>query len=353
MGADAARGPAPEGAGHWVSVTLATMSAEQEASSPSVPRGWLVLSVGDDRQHAGNTGYADDLATTYRWDSTVPHHLDLRAGDLIAIWDKQRLLGMSVIDSIKQSEGIKLRLTCPKCGKAGIKRRKSLNPAYRCHECSAQFDTPTSREEQVTTWATDHADAWTDLEGRLTGAQLRALCESPKSQLSMRPLRVHDFLDAISQEPEGAGAARLARSWLNTRPGGAGPDAPPPEGGHRNATVRVRRGQGAFRARLLAAHGESCAITGPCPEAALEAAHLYSYAEQGEHHQHGGLLMRRDLHRLFDLGLIAVRAKSWTIDVDPSLMAFPDYAALHGHEIKVGLTSGHQRWLRLHWDLHR
>jgi N-acyl homoserine lactone hydrolase len=45
----------------------------------------------------------------------------------------------------------------------------------------------------------------------------------------------------------------------------------------------------------------------------LEAAHLYSYAASGVHHLDGGLLMRRDVHRLFDLGHHAVRPNSLTL----------------------------------------
>lgn len=70
--------------------------------------------------------------------------------------------------------------------------------------------------------------------------------------------------------------------------------------------MRVRVGQAEFRLRLLARYGNVCAFSGPSPTAALEAAHLYSYAAEGRHHDDGGFLLRRDLHRLFDLGLLAV-----------------------------------------------
>ncbi|MFD8035554.1 HNH endonuclease [Streptomyces sp. NPDC059717] len=124
-------------------------------------------------------------------------------------------------------------------------------------------------------------------------------------------------------------------------------------GGHRTAMVRVRVGQSAFRKRLLEEQGEVCAFTGPAPAAALEAAHLYSYAANGQHYPEGGLLLRRDLHRLFDLGLIALNPQQGTLDVAPELAGFADYARLHGQPVVVPLGRGQQNWLSSHWDLHR
>ena len=43
-----------------------------EATSAEGPKSWLLLSVGEDRQHGGNDGYNDDPALTYRWDSRTP-----------------------------------------------------------------------------------------------------------------------------------------------------------------------------------------------------------------------------------------------------------------------------------------
>ncbi|WP_051811975.1 HNH endonuclease [Kitasatospora sp. MBT63] len=118
-------------------------------------------------------------------------------------------------------------------------------------------------------------------------------------------------------------------------------------------TVRARLGQRAFRQRLLDTHGDDCAFTGPTPRAALDAAHLYSYAINGEHHDDGGLLLRRDLHRLFDLGLLAVNPEELTIDVSDQLAAYPLYADLHGKLLTVALSPGHRTWLESHWAVHR
>jgi hypothetical protein len=73
----------------------------------------------------------------------------------------------------------------------------------------------------------------------------------------------------------------------------------------------------------------------------------------GEHHVKGGLLLRRDVHRLFDLGHLAIDPETLTVDVAQSLAAFPAYASLAGKSLATPLTTGHRQWLRDHWEEHR
>ena len=63
-------------------------------------------------------------------------------------------------------------------------------------------------------------------------------------------------------------------------------------------TVKARNGQPQFRQELLNRFRKQCAFTGACHTAALDAAHLYSYAREGEHRVDEGLLLRKDLHKL-------------------------------------------------------
>src|SRR5262249_48430542 len=64
--------------------------------------------------------------------------------------------------------------------------------------------------------------------------------------------------------------------------------------------IHDRRGDEEFRAKLLAAYGGRCAITGCDAEAALEAAYIVGDAETGEQDVSNGLLLRADIHTLFD-----------------------------------------------------
>ncbi|MFF2076370.1 HNH endonuclease [Kitasatospora sp. NPDC058162] len=302
---------------------------------------WLALSVGEDRLHGGNDGYDDSPSEHYSWDSTVPNHGRLAVGDVIALWDAKVLLGISVIERIDIGQAVKPVHSCPVCGKADFYPRKKQELRYSCRKCEAQFDEPKTHHKDVTTYRSRHGSAWVDMAGVLPGSVLRALCDSPKSQHSLRSLQWERLRAAIAE----TGTVTTVRIADAARHAIAG--------GHRSATVRARIGQAAFRRRLLADHGEVCSFTGPAPAAVLEAAHLYSYALDGRHHDDGGLLLRRDVHRLFDLGHLAVHPGRLTIDVSEDLRAYPAYGGLHGVAPAIGLADGHLRWLEAHWRTHR
>lgn len=70
--------------------------------------------------------------------------------------------------------------------------------------------------------------------------------------------------------------------------------------------IRPRLGQGAFRALVTEAYGRRCAVTGERTLPVLEAAHVQPYSEGGAHEVTNGLLLRSDLHRLYDLGYLTV-----------------------------------------------
>lgn len=70
--------------------------------------------------------------------------------------------------------------------------------------------------------------------------------------------------------------------------------------------IRPRLGQGAFRVEVTDAYSRRCAITGEKTLPALEAGHIRPYAKDGPHEIRNGILLRSDLHNLFDLGYLTV-----------------------------------------------
>lgn len=70
--------------------------------------------------------------------------------------------------------------------------------------------------------------------------------------------------------------------------------------------THARLGQGAFRVLVTDAYQRRCAITGEKTLPVLEAAHIRPYAEDGPHLVSNGLLLRSDLHTLFDRGYVTV-----------------------------------------------
>lgn len=76
---------------------------------------------------------------------------------------------------------------------------------------------------------------------------------------------------------------------------------------HRVDTVRVDRpGQRTFRMRLLTAYGQQCAVTSEHATPVLEAAHIQRYLGPASNHPQNGIVLRSDLHRLYDSGYVTV-----------------------------------------------
>lgn len=69
---------------------------------------------------------------------------------------------------------------------------------------------------------------------------------------------------------------------------------------------KVRIGQGAFRLSIIDAYHKRCAITGEKTLPVLEAAHIKPFAEAGPNQIVNGLLLRSDMHKLFDDGYITI-----------------------------------------------
>jgi putative restriction endonuclease len=73
------------------------------------------------------------------------------------------------------------------------------------------------------------------------------------------------------------------------------------------AMVRRRLGQGAFRVLVTDTYQRRCAVTGERVLPVLEAAHIKPVTQGGAHRIDNGLLLRSDMHRLFDRGYLTVR----------------------------------------------
>ena len=241
------------------------------------------------------------------------------------LWDKSVLLGTSKIDSIDTEDLINVYFHCPKCSGQKFKARSTMSPKWRCNTCSHKFDEPDHTTKEVTAYRSNHAGSWLDLKGLLPGSVLRAVCNNPKEQLSLRHLNWDAFVDALEQASLGTGVRQLADIGLaSTLPGG-----------FVQATIRARIGQAGFRAKLLEMYGENCAISGPSIHAGLEAAHLVQYAEHGVHDFNAGLLLRRDLHTLFDRKLLSVNPNSWRVELSPHLRHISGYVDLEGADLKA------------------
>jgi putative restriction endonuclease len=100
--------------------------------------------------------------------------------------------------------------------------------------------------------------------------------------------------------------------------------------------IRPRLGQGAFRVLVTDIYRRRCAVTQERTLPALEAAHIRPYGDGGEHEARNGLLLRRDIHSLFDAGYVTVTPDlrfEVSRRIRDEYQNGKHYYALHGHTI--------------------
>lgn len=98
--------------------------------------------------------------------------------------------------------------------------------------------------------------------------------------------------------------------------------------------IAVRRGQPAFRSRLLDAYSRACAVSGCTTSAVLEAAHISPYRGIHTNQVNNGILLRADLHTLFDLGLLRVEPETYMVRIASSLRG-SEYFQFHRQPIRL------------------
>ena len=102
-----------------------------------------------------------------------------------------------------------------------------------------------------------------------------------------------------------------------------------------------RQGQQGFRYTLLSAYAGRCCVSDTNVPEVLEAAHIIPYRDLQNNQPANGLLLRADIHTLFDLGHIAVDTSAMDVVVSPQ-MRDSEYGELAGRRLVVP----HERLLR-------
>ena len=293
-------------------------------------RAWVFVMKSDaERSWASNRGYDDSAGIYYSYDSNVGNCKQVSKGDLIVVREDDYVAGWGFIEYIEVFPNSQKEISrCPKCNKTNFSRRKTISPANKCAACKFEFEDNDSlfTIETVTAYRAFYANTWTEAARPVFRIELEEIIKTRDTFNAIRPLdrdKLPDFLDTIS------GRDVDLRVDIGEKEVGI------ILGGHIEATVRRRRGQREFRFKMIERFGEICAFSGEQPPQVLEAAHINSFAQTGEHHLNGGLLLRRDIHSLFDANLITVNPYSWKIQIAPRLQRFETYKPLDGRSLFV------------------
>ena len=100
-----------------------------------------------------------------------------------------------------------------------------------------------------------------------------------------------------------------------------------------NKFLAIRQGQTRFRNQLLEIYKFKCCMTNCDVPAALEACHIYPYMGPKTNHIQNGIILRADLHTLYDKGLIYIDEK-YIVHLTEKLKISSQYNFLDGEQLK-------------------
>lgn len=118
---------------------------------------------------------------------------------------------------------------------------------------------------------------------------------------------------------------------------------------------KARLGQGAFRVLVTDAYNRRCSISGEKTLPVLDAAHIKPFNEQGPHHISNGILLRSDMHKLFDCGYITI-TNDYKVEVSKAIKEEfengKEYYQYHGKELMYlpsrEIDKPHQQYIEWH-----
>jgi putative restriction endonuclease len=279
-------------------------------------------------------------------------------GDVAIIRSRTQVFGIAKLERITTAEGTKERLRCPTCGAANIKERATMKPKWVC-KARHTFDVPEGETVSVIKYEAHYGGTFCQTGPTLTTTLLNAAVIRPTDQMSIKEVDLARVEEHLKSDPHCRSliidyAAQLTADIFQIS---QQPDEQPVSIiAARQRVLReisLRRGQTGFRKRLLHRYGSACQISRSKYVELVEAAHIDPYASTGDHSAHNGLLLRSDIHTLFDLSLLAIEPAGLKVSLHPSLLD-TEYAVYAQQVIFTNGTAGPSRMaLKNRWKLHQ
>jgi len=306
-----------------------------------IQKAWSFKAIdSDDLRYFGNDGYEDDSAEHYRYDNFVANNKNVKKGDLVIITSRNEVLGVSIIDDITSTDSLKKRNKCvvPGCTAKKISPRKNITPKWRCGN-NHEFEKPLVVEVPCKKITAFYSKSFL----QLSNVKMEAL-------ISNTPR--YNVQGSI-QEVDLSWAKALYK--LDDKKFFSIKESEADEDYSRNAkderelvkrAIKIRRGQKKFREKLLQSMPQ-CAVTGCSLVGILEAAHIDAYRNDAHNNIQNGLILRSDIHTLFDLNLLAINPKTFEVELaeniaDNYYLNFKGLKLNVAHEISVDALN--ERW---------
>lgn len=295
----------------------------------------------EDLRYWGNDGYHDDSSLFYRYDSFVANHKNVKNGDVVIITNRGNVLGVSVIEKIETQDINKKRNKCihPDCNAKKILPRKTIKPEWRCDN-GHEFDAPRVIFEPAIEFVAIYGNQFRELSN-ITMSQL--ITETPRynGQMSIQEVNLQWAIDLVNP---------LSSVVLDLEADEADEAVPALLDEDQRQVIerhiKKRRGQKTFRDQLLKSN-PVCAVTGCMLVDILEAAHIDAYRNDSHNHISNGLLLRSDIHTLYDLNHLAIDPDKKTLHFSKKALSekYSEYEGLKigvKHELSKSALS--KRW---------
>jgi putative restriction endonuclease len=297
---------------------------------------WVLKTVEEaDRALQTVDHYDDKLSSIYNYDSKVANFKQIKSGDKIILIDKEKILGFAEIETITESTGEKIIRKCPICGSSTIDLRKTKAPKYRCNKGDT-FAKPDEKVVEVRQFSAHYPNSFQKAtESKVLLNELRPYYKKGYNQNMSMQLLDSEALEIFTE----AKPLHKSNSVILSPYDASEDESEDSYNKHDrderlivHRQIKERRGQQKFRSALFDRYSAICMISGCQIMDILEAAHINPYRGINDNHVANGIVLRADLHTLFDLNLIGIEPETLTIYFHPKID--DEYGHFSGKTIK-------------------
>lgn len=313
---------------------------------------WALKSVEEDKKATLTIdNYDEDINEEYNYDSSVQNYKNIKVGDYAIILNKKNIFGFAKIGEINSSNGVKTRFYCPICKNSTLIKRTTLIPKFKCNN-GHTFEVPFEKTVTVTKFNARFDFFIKINEQAYTTSILRPYYSNNYNKNMSMQVLDHKVIQIFSKTHTDL----INQSIQNTLQFQEIDDV---ESIYKSngmderevilRSIKLRRGQKEFRDKLIKRFKNTCIITRCKISEILEAAHINPYRGHNDNHLSNGILIRADIHTLFDLNLIGIEPNSLTIQISEKLKD-SEYKTLENKQLKIKQSKLSSEALIKRWE---
>ena len=313
---------------------------------------WIAVTPPLDADHSTRSSLS-----TYTYETNDRSKKQIAANDLLFLRDQKRLLAVAHVESVSTEKRERVVPTCPVCGVTKVEMRKKRDIPYRCFN-GHQFAEQAEVRQMTIVHTAFFAHECVKITAPIEPSELRPFETTNSKHIKLKLADITGLCGYVARRDHNI--APILRSWLRSRTLELGErDADTIEASPLSVmdeqdrpfqAIRARRGVASFREKLINRYGARCMISGCNVLGFLEACHVSKYQGTEDNHPANGILLRSDLHTLFDLDLIGINPADMSVTIHADLLN-TEYQKFAGTRILPATDKGiDMRAVRSRWE---